>query len=156
VGIPILVLIPASLSSDTQAILGDLYAFGLLGAFSVTCLSLDIVRWREQRVALGAGTGPAGQGRPGHGVRVVQNVVRVLRRGRAHENRPPLLTRLNGEDRVDRALRLTGAAVDALVRVDVVLLVVGRVDAVDGADGHAIVDTCRPTCASKRSTCWPT
>ncbi len=29
--------------------LGDLYAFGLLGAFSVTCLSLDIVRWREMR-----------------------------------------------------------------------------------------------------------
>src|SRR5919202_986716 len=43
-----------------------------------------------------------------------------------------------GEDRVDRALRLTGAAVDALVRVDVVLLVVvGRVDAVDRTDGHA-------------------
>jgi hypothetical protein len=89
------VLIPASLSSDTQAILGDLYAFGLLGAFSVTCLSLDIVRWREQRVALGAGTGPAGQGRPGHGVRVVQNVVRFLRREQARESRPPLVTRLN-------------------------------------------------------------
>src|SRR5438093_9807932 len=43
-----------------------------------------------------------------------------------------------GEDGVDRALRLAGAAVDALIRVDVVLLVVvGRVDAVDGADGHA-------------------
>src|SRR4051812_2436295 len=66
VGIPILVLIPASLSPDTQAILGDLYAFGLLGAFSVSCLSLDIVRWREQRVALGAGPGPTGQGSPGH------------------------------------------------------------------------------------------
>jgi Potassium-transporting ATPase A subunit len=71
-----------------QAILGNLYAFGLLGAFRVMCLSLDIVRWREQHVALGAGTGPAGQGRPGHGVRVVQNVVRFLRRERAHENRP--------------------------------------------------------------------
>jgi len=30
-------------------VLGDLYAFGLLGAFSVTCVSLDIVRWRERR-----------------------------------------------------------------------------------------------------------
>jgi amino acid transporter len=29
-------------------VLGDLYAFGLLGAFSLTCLSLDIVRWRER------------------------------------------------------------------------------------------------------------
>jgi amino acid transporter len=90
VGIPILVLIPASQSSDTQAMLGDLYAFGLLGAFSVTCLGLDIVRWREQHVALGAG-----QGRPGHGPRVVQNVVRFVRRGQAQENRPRLLTRLN-------------------------------------------------------------
>jgi amino acid transporter len=90
VGIPILVLIPASQSSDTQAILGDLYAFGLLGAFSVTCLGLDIVRWREQHVAPGAG-----QGRPGHGARVVQNVVRFLRRLPAAENRSPLLTRLN-------------------------------------------------------------
>ena len=90
VGIPVLVLIPASQSSDTQAILGDLYAFGLLGAFSVTCLGLDIVRWREQHVALGAG-----HGRPGHGVRVVQNVVRFLRRGQAQKNRPHLLTRLN-------------------------------------------------------------
>jgi amino acid transporter len=95
VGIPILVLIPASQSSDTQAILGDLYAFGLLGAFSVTCLGLDIVRWREQHVALGAAPAPAGQGWPGHGVRVVQNVVRFLRRGQAQENRPHLLTRLN-------------------------------------------------------------
>src|SRR5262249_32198927 len=29
--------------------LGDLYAFGLLGAFSLTCLGLDVVRWRERR-----------------------------------------------------------------------------------------------------------
>lgn len=27
--------------------LGDLYAFGLLGTFVLTCLSLDVVRWRE-------------------------------------------------------------------------------------------------------------
>ncbi len=50
VGIPVLILIPASASADTQVILGDLYAFGLLGAFSVTCVSLDVVRWRELRV----------------------------------------------------------------------------------------------------------
>ena len=31
-------------------LLGDLYAFGLLGAFVLTCMSLDIVRWRETRM----------------------------------------------------------------------------------------------------------
>lgn len=30
-------------------ILGDMYAFGLLGAFSLTCLSMDIVRHRDRR-----------------------------------------------------------------------------------------------------------
>ena len=30
-------------------ILGDMYAFGLLGAFSLTCISLDVIRWRERR-----------------------------------------------------------------------------------------------------------
>jgi amino acid transporter len=30
------------------AVLGDLYAFGLLGTFVLTCVSLDIVRWRER------------------------------------------------------------------------------------------------------------
>jgi amino acid transporter len=28
--------------------LGDLYAFGLLGTFMLTCISLDVVRWRER------------------------------------------------------------------------------------------------------------
>jgi len=37
-----------------------------------------------------------------------------------------------GEDRLNRALRLTGAAVDALVRMDVELILT-LVDAVDGA-----------------------
>src|SRR5260370_3399705 len=32
-------------------ILGDLYAFGLLGAFSLTCLGLDIIRHRERKAA---------------------------------------------------------------------------------------------------------
>lgn len=45
-GIPILILLKAQ--GDVN-FLGDLYAFGLLGAFSVTCISLDIVRWRERR-----------------------------------------------------------------------------------------------------------
>jgi amino acid transporter len=46
--IPIMVLI-AVLGNIN--ILGDMYAFGLLGAFSLTCLSLDIVRFREWRFA---------------------------------------------------------------------------------------------------------
>ncbi|MEO6890176.1 MAG: APC family permease [Ktedonobacteraceae bacterium] len=30
-------------------VLGDMYAFGLLGAFTLTCLGLDLVRFRERR-----------------------------------------------------------------------------------------------------------
>ncbi len=43
--IPCAVVIASRGSAGT---LGDLYAFGLLGAFSVTCVCLDIVRWRER------------------------------------------------------------------------------------------------------------
>lgn len=45
-GIPIVVLI---IVQGNINILGDMYAFGLLGAFSLTCLGLDIVRFRERR-----------------------------------------------------------------------------------------------------------
>jgi amino acid transporter len=37
-------------------LLGDMYAFGLLGAFSLTCLSLDVIRWRERRGAAPVGS----------------------------------------------------------------------------------------------------
>ncbi len=47
-GIPIAVLL---LVSGNIIILGDMYAFGLLGAFTLTCLGLDIVRYRERRAA---------------------------------------------------------------------------------------------------------
>lgn len=47
-GIPIVILIAVHGAINT---LGDMYAFGLLGAFSLTCLGLDIVRWRERRAA---------------------------------------------------------------------------------------------------------
>ena len=47
-GIPIIVLIAVNGRVD---LLGDMYAFGLLGAFSLTCLGLDIVRRRERRAA---------------------------------------------------------------------------------------------------------
>jgi amino acid transporter len=43
--IPTAVLVAAQGSVN---LLGDMYAFGLLGAFSLTSLALDVVRWRER------------------------------------------------------------------------------------------------------------
>ncbi|HET9781429.1 MAG TPA: APC family permease [Candidatus Dormibacteraeota bacterium] len=45
VAIPIAVVIAAN---GNIGELGDLYAFGLLGTFVLTCVSLDVVRWRER------------------------------------------------------------------------------------------------------------
>ena len=47
-GIPVIILIAVK---GEVNVLGDMYAFGLLGAFTLTCLGLDIVRWRERRAA---------------------------------------------------------------------------------------------------------
>jgi hypothetical protein len=47
-GIPVLVLI---LVVGNINILADMYAFGLLGAFTLTCLGLDIVRYRDWKNA---------------------------------------------------------------------------------------------------------
>ena len=47
-GIPIAVLL---LVHGEITILGDMYAFGLLGAFTVTCVGLDIIRYRERKSA---------------------------------------------------------------------------------------------------------
>jgi amino acid transporter len=47
-GVPIVVLLLVHGQLD---LLGDMYAFGLLGAFSLTCLGLDVVRWRERHAA---------------------------------------------------------------------------------------------------------
>ncbi len=44
--IPMLVLVAVRGNIN---ILGDMYAFGLLGAFSLTCLGMDIVRYRKRR-----------------------------------------------------------------------------------------------------------
>jgi hypothetical protein len=44
VAVPVVVLVAAQGAID---FLGDLYAFGLLGAFILTCLGLDVVRWRD-------------------------------------------------------------------------------------------------------------
>jgi Amino acid permease len=46
--IPICILIAVQ---GKITVLGDLYAFGLLGAFTLTCLGLDIVRHRERKAA---------------------------------------------------------------------------------------------------------
>src|SRR6202162_1740095 len=43
--LPIIVVVATSAQG---ALLGDLYAFGLLGTFVLTCVSLDVVRWRER------------------------------------------------------------------------------------------------------------
>ncbi len=45
VGLPVAIVIAAQGSLN---LLGDLYAFGLLGTFVLTCVSLDVVRWRER------------------------------------------------------------------------------------------------------------
>src|SRR6266568_1023091 len=50
-GIPIAVLL---LVRGEINILGDMYAFGLLGAFTVTCVGLDIIRYRERKLARAA------------------------------------------------------------------------------------------------------
>src|ERR1700682_2281832 len=45
------VAMPVVITIGAQAqvvLLGDLYAFGLLGTFVLTCISLDLVRWRER------------------------------------------------------------------------------------------------------------
>ncbi len=46
VSVPVIVVIASQGSVD---LLGDLYAFGLLGTFVLTCVSLDVVRWREYK-----------------------------------------------------------------------------------------------------------
>jgi amino acid transporter len=59
-GIPLGVVL---LTRGNVGLLGDLYAFGLLGAFTLTCLSLDVVRWnerKEQAPPAGSGVRPAG------------------------------------------------------------------------------------------------
>jgi hypothetical protein len=43
--LPIIIVLAVRGSPD---LLGDLYAFGLLGTFVLTCVSLDVVRWHER------------------------------------------------------------------------------------------------------------
>src|SRR5207245_9956292 len=51
IGIPIAVLLLVHGKIDS---LGDMYAFRLLGAFTVTCVGLDIIRYRERKAAQAA------------------------------------------------------------------------------------------------------
>jgi amino acid transporter len=46
VTLPVIVVVA---SRGEVTLLGDLYAFGLLGTFVLTCISLDVVRWREYK-----------------------------------------------------------------------------------------------------------
>jgi amino acid transporter len=46
VSLPVVLII---LAQGNVNFLGDLYAFGLLGTFVLTCVSLDLVRWREYK-----------------------------------------------------------------------------------------------------------
>ncbi len=55
-GIPILILI---IVMGNINILGEMYAFGLLGAFSLTCIGLDIVRYRDMKRARARRDNPA-------------------------------------------------------------------------------------------------
>ena len=66
-------------------ILGDMYAFGLLGAFSLTCLALDVIRYRERHGMAHVGAieeagAHAMSGSPGepHGGSVEERPVRAL------------------------------------------------------------------------------
>src|SRR6266699_3661303 len=61
--IPIAVLLLVKFDIN---ILGDMYAFGLLGAFTLTCLGLDLVRCRERKAIRAKRYQPAGA-QPGNG-----------------------------------------------------------------------------------------
>ena len=45
VALPIIIVVAVN---GSVILLGDLYAFGLLGTFVLTCVSLDVVRWHER------------------------------------------------------------------------------------------------------------
>jgi amino acid transporter len=57
-GIPIAILLVARGEIN---LLGDLYAFGLLGAFTLTCLGLDVIRFRDRVSARQLQAQPSGE-----------------------------------------------------------------------------------------------
>jgi len=95
-GIPIIVLL---LVNGNIALLGDMYAFGLLGAFSLTCLGLDIVRYRERKAARAiAAHLPGGDGMvrasPDQRLRNVTELTQEY----DHTNGPAVVSRLDPEN----------------------------------------------------------
>jgi amino acid transporter len=82
-GIPITILI---LVNGKINLLGDLYAFGLLGAFTLTCLGLDLIRSRERILARRRKIVPSPEKvyKNGHGTLAGVSVMPLL----AHEEVP--------------------------------------------------------------------
>ena len=55
IGPPVVLVYIAGQSAVAAVFLGDLYAFGLLGSFILTNVSLDVIRWRELGAVRGLG-----------------------------------------------------------------------------------------------------
>ena len=95
-GIPIIVLL---LVNGNIALLGDMYAFGLLGAFSLTCLGLDIVRYRERKSARAiAAHLPGGDGMVRASPNQVLHKVTELTQEVEHTNGPAVASGLDPEN----------------------------------------------------------
>src|SRR5258708_25138799 len=108
-GIPMLVLVAVQ---GNITILGDMYAFGLLGAFTLTCVALDVLRTRERRMGIVAdlteleqeaplrrelATGePAANGRRWMGTRLHPAIVRLRMLRRVYFRRRARLSRRAG------------------------------------------------------------
>ena len=101
-GIPMAVLI--AVRGDVTT-LGDMYAFGLLGAFSLTCIALDFIRWRERH-----GEDAAVYGADGHNGH--DEAARVPA-GRSHSW--PIALRARAYSELDA--RLSPAAIERLTRI---------------------------------------
>src|SRR5216684_8957502 len=94
-GIPIVILLFVGGHLD---ILGDLYAFGLLGAFSLTCLGLDIIRHRERKAARAVAAHlPGGDGMVRASPNQVLHNVTELTQEVEHTNGPAVASGLDPE-----------------------------------------------------------
>ncbi len=88
-GIPIVVLI---LVKGNINILGDMYAFGLLGAFTLTSLGLDIIRRRERKLAKEIASHlPTADGNAQASTQDIFNRARKLSEEYTHTNGPEAL-----------------------------------------------------------------
>lgn len=92
VAIAVVTLIPLAVLILVQGnidLLGQLYGFGLLGAFALMCISMDVIRWRERHGAphIGARIDPELAGTNGY----APPVARAALNGHAHTI-PPLVS----------------------------------------------------------------